>query len=321
MHCTLLVPQLLKGFGTATPGPSYLATLLARGDATELEATGADGWLCKRFGVHRQQDWPVAALTLPIDGGDPGSGYWLRCDPVHLQVHRNRMVLSAAEMPTAVEAAALFAALNAHFCGEGLLFHAGSSGRGYLRCAAPPDLATCPLADVDGGAIDACMPTGTDSGRWRRTLNEAQMILHAHPVNTARETRGLPAFNSLWLWGGGSAPPAAATARVHVWADDALARALAVRSALPDAPLPAHASAVCATGDDALVVLNAPRDAVSGAAIEHDWMAPCHAALRARHLRSLCIIATAAQRVRRFDITAAHLWRWWRRTPDIGRHD
>ena len=36
-------------------------------------------------------------------------------------------------------------------------------------------------------------------------LNEAQMVLHAHPVNEAREARGEPAVNSLWLWGAGRA--------------------------------------------------------------------------------------------------------------------
>jgi hypothetical protein len=231
------------------------------------------------------------------------------------------MHLSATEKPAPDEAAALVAALNAHFRDHGLHFHAGHDGRWYVHCDTPADLLTCPLADAAGGAIDACMPTGADSGRWRRTLNEAQMILHAHPVNAAREARGLLALNSLWLWGGGSAPLVTASARVHVWADDALARALAARCALPSDALPASAAAVHTRGADALVVLNPAHDAAAWNAIGRDWIAPCHAALRARRIRSLGIVATAAQQVRRYDITAAHLWRWWRRTPDLGAHD
>jgi hypothetical protein len=36
-------------------------------------------------------------------------------------------------------------------------------------------------------------------------MNEAQMILHDHPVNARRAARGLPPANSVWLWGFGVA--------------------------------------------------------------------------------------------------------------------
>ena len=50
------------------------------------------------------------------------------------------------------------------------------------------------------------MPTGEDAPAWRARLNEAQMLLHAHPVNAEREAAGLPAVASIWWWGGGAAP-------------------------------------------------------------------------------------------------------------------
>lgn len=54
---------------------------------------------------------------------------------------------------------------------------------------------------------------------WRRLVNELQMLWFDHPVNQAREARGLRPVNSLWLYGG--APPShvaapAATADVRV---------------------------------------------------------------------------------------------------------
>jgi hypothetical protein len=48
---------------------------------------------------------------------------------------------------------------------------------------------------------------------WRHAINEAQMVLHAHPVNQARQAAGQPVVNSLWPWGGGRLP--AATHRHH----------------------------------------------------------------------------------------------------------
>ncbi len=38
---------------------------------------------------------------------------------------------------------------------------------------------------------------------WRRCVNEIQMLWFGHPVNEAREARGQPAINTLWLSGNG----------------------------------------------------------------------------------------------------------------------
>ncbi len=35
------------------------------------------------------------------------------------------------------------------------------------------------------------LPQGADALAWHRVMNEAQMILHTHPVNVAREANGL----------------------------------------------------------------------------------------------------------------------------------
>ena len=50
------------------------------------------------------------------------------------------------------------------------------------------------------------LPTGEDGQAGARHLLEAQMVLHASAVNERRESRGALPVNSLWLWGGGSAP-------------------------------------------------------------------------------------------------------------------
>ena len=52
---------------------------------------------------------------------------------------------------------------------------------------------------TDGAADDAALA-------WRRCSNEIQMLWFGHPVNEAREERGLPAINTLWLSGNGAPP-------------------------------------------------------------------------------------------------------------------
>ena len=52
------------------------------------------------------------------------------------------------------------------------------------------------------------LPRGNDARLLERWMNELQMLLFAHPVNAAREARGLPPINVVWLWGFGSKFPA-----------------------------------------------------------------------------------------------------------------
>ena len=98
-----------------------LARLLSRARAERLPAITPEAWLCQAFEVERQQDWPVAPLTLAIDGGEPGGAYWLRADPVHLKVERNRLLLvdNALFDLTPTKRRRSPAALNRHFAATG----------------------------------------------------------------------------------------------------------------------------------------------------------------------------------------------------------
>ena len=333
MHCTLFVPDLLPAALREWPEPRphapRLAALLARGDATTTSTGDTEAWLCAEFGVARQNDWPVAPLTLTIDGGEPADHYWLRCDPVHLLMRQHRMVLSpAAGLPTADESEALIASLNAHFGGDGLLFVAGGAGRWYVRSEAHHNLTTHTLSQALNRDIDALMPAGADSRFWRRLFNEAQMLLHTHPVNAARESRGQHAFNSLWLWGGGTIAGSATTRHTQLWADDALARALAARANIPCAALPENGGELFTAGGNMLAVITALRDNTPDlpawcAAVEQfeqQWLLPCHAALQKGRLHGLTLVTTGTEHGKQFDLTRRHLWRWWRRARPLDDH-
>jgi hypothetical protein len=158
--------------------------------------------------------------------GETPIGRWACAGPVHLLAALDHLRLAApAPLPIGeAESAALVAGLNEQLAGSGFTLHAVPR-RGWL-CECPEDLeceAPEPAAAV-GDNLRNWLPTGRDARRVRAWLNEAQMILHEHPVNAARSARGDPPVNSVWLWGFGRAgQPSGTVGSVLVTDDDWLA--------------------------------------------------------------------------------------------------
>jgi hypothetical protein len=77
---------------------------------------------------------------------------------------------------------------------------------GYLRGAG--NLATAAVSPeiVDGRPPDEFMPGGEGQANHDGLLSELQMALHDHDVNLQRVANGRLPVNSLWIWGGGTAP-------------------------------------------------------------------------------------------------------------------
>src|SRR6266581_3591847 len=226
MHCELYIPDFFPPEGL--PRADSLAaaeTLIARGRRRRRSLVSPEAWLFGRFDVARQRDWPVAPYTLLADGEAPGPHYWMRADPVHLQLGRDSLGLtdSAAFHVSRAESEALVVALNRHF-GRTMLFHPLRPARWYVRIEKAPDMQTTPAAAARGAAIDDKLPSGPDAMRFHALMNEAQMLLHEHPVNAEREARGEPALNSVWFWGGGIIDSARGRPFSTVFGDDQLVR-------------------------------------------------------------------------------------------------
>jgi hypothetical protein len=177
-----------------------LQNMLGRGRSEMLEPVPLENLLCVSFGLSCQPDAPVAPISAAYDG--LAAGCWLRADPVNLDLQRDRLLLTGVQVDSG-EAAALCASLNEHFAGQGMEFSAPHPQRWYVRLDALPRIRTTPLSQVIGGDVRGVLPAGEDSARWHRLFNEIQMLLHAHPLNDAREARGEPTINSVWFWGCG----------------------------------------------------------------------------------------------------------------------
>lgn len=335
MHCHLLIPGLFPPFRPETRHAlrdlslPALATLLARGSRKTLPDDSMDAWLCRSFGVEKQHDWPVAAFTLLADGGNPGGDFWLLADPVHLQLQRDRLVLAdAANLDiTQEEASSLTAALNGHFAAAGMRFFPTRPGRWHLRPAHPPaHLETHSLETAIGRNIRNMLPGGPDGKYWHSLLNEIQMLLHRHPVNEAREQRGLPPVNSIWPWGGGVLPSNPPSPFTHIWTAYALARGLAVAAGTPCASVPETAMEwlpAAQAGSHHLVIL----DALSAPALhgdvhrwretlshlERDWFGPLRQALSRGKISRLTLTAFDSGQARSFSASRTDLWKIWLR--------
>lgn len=296
-----------------------LETLLARGSLQPCPAEGVEAAVCEALGITRQQDWPLAPIAVAADGGEAGDAYWLRADPVHLRVMRDSVVLAGGDLELSrQEADALAASVAGHFGGDfsPLPLH---PQRWYLRFSPAPRLTTTPLSVAVGRDIEPLQPQGQDALLFRARMNELQMLLHAHPVNQAREARGELAVNSLWLWGGGRQPSPPAFP-LPLYADNPELRALAAFCGTRSQALPAHPDTQL-LGAAGIVLLDAlTRSGQVGDAygwretlqkLEQDWFVPLRGMLRRIGPRGLRLVDPVNGKA--LHLLAGDGWRVWRR--------
>ena len=332
----LFLPQEI--FVDACTGLSVpvLEKMLARGKSEllplKVESTGTlEEWLCRTFGIARQLDEPIAPITLMADGVQPGTDYWLRADPVHLQMQRTQLFLHPDVPLNADEATQLCTSLNTHFAVEGLRFFSPHPQRWYLQMESMPVIVTRPLSQVAGRNVQTHLPKGQGALRWHKVFNEIQMLFFEHAVNQAREVRGDLPINSIWLWGGGHAVEQLARPYTKVCGDSFLAGAFAQAAGIPYQTLPDDLTRYVADRDgDVLIVweglrrpfqqgdLHAWRDSVQ--CLEQSYIAPLWKALRNGHIKQLSLNILNAGVVNRFVLTRSAVWKPWCLSKSLTRY-
>jgi hypothetical protein len=333
MQCTLFIPHLLSGRDFINEACrdlrlDSLRKFLARARRTAFGTIGTEAWLCQAFEVEQQLDWPVAPLTLVADGGDA----------VHLHANRGQLVLACAGNPwiTRQEADDLVAALNRHFADDGLHFLAPHPERWYLRLAHRPGISTHPPEAVAGADINAFLPQGKDALHWHKVFNEIQMLLHAHPVNEARDARGEPLINSVWLWGGGSKTAVRGRHFCAAWGNNVLAAALAAGADIHAAALPAGADEWLRAADTRpspahhLILHEEFARAMqqgdlaawrrAALALEQHWIAPLLTALWQKRIAAIALVAPGPASCLRFELDRLDLLRVWRASAPLSAH-
>ena len=331
---TLFVPSLFwpeSGDPDAYSGLRLpaLETLLSRGNAADSSCEHEPAWLCERFGVQKQTDWPVAPLAFAGDGGEPGAANWLCADPVQLRLHNDGLVLMAPETLeiSEDESHELTGALNRQFEAEGFVFHAQHPRRWYVKLPQAPNIRTVTLKQAIGRDVNCLLPEGEERLRWHRIFNEVQMLLHAHPVNAAREDRGVAVVNSLWFWGGGTLSGSSSNFDA-MQSDDPLAVGLARLAGIISAPLPVGGG--FAAGNNTLVELQDAehefmRGNVAGwrhalESLETLWFAPLYDGLRSGRIGKVVVATVADGRSHEWSVTRCARWQVWKRPRPLALH-
>lgn len=331
---TLFVPSLFWPETGATDAYGglrlpALETILSRGNAADSACENEPAWLCGRFGVQKQTDWPVAPLAFAGDGGEPGAAYWLHADPVHLRAHNDGLILLAPDVLKLAEdeSRALTMALNRQFEAEGLVFHASHPRRWYLKMPQAPRIRTVTLKEAIGRDVNRLLPEGEERLRWHRIFNEVQMLLHAHPVNTAREERGETLANSLWFWGGGTLP-ASNNPFDAIQSHDPLVIGLAILAGIIPAPLSGENG--FAAGNNTLVdIRDAEHEFLRGnvadwrralETLERRRFAPVLEELRSGSIGKAVVATVAQGRRHEWSVTRGFGWHLWKRPRALAHH-
>ncbi len=330
-HLTFYLPGLFSAPRSGA-GPensfSALETLLVRSEQEERNADrGYEEGLFALFGLGKEEntDLPVAAVTRTLDMGVIDHDWWLRADPVHLGLERDRLILADAQRLdiTREDANRLVAEIMEVFSADGWLLKAPRPERWYLKPARIPKITTTSLSRVVGRDIHPFLPCGLEGKSWHTTLNEIQILLHTTTVNSEREQNGKLPINSLWFWGGGQLPRITSASWTQVWSNEPISLSLARLSGTPGESVPNGFGDWCNRANNPgehLVVLDQAQCAVLYAdteqwndifhSLDRDWMSPLLEGLKSGVIASARLITDTGLN---FSLTSREARRWWRR--------
>ena len=337
----LTPPELASDLARALQVPS-LGMLLERNSShrvTEEDGSNRllphESWLSRAFSAGASgapsDSAPFAPAMMRALGVAQPEGYWYAVHPVHLQLTRTHMVLGDPRSLNLNEAdsRALFDLVKPYFDEVGKPLIYAEPDTWFMRADDWSELRTAsPDAAVNDNLAD-WMPEGAAKRDFRKLQNEVQMLWHEHPINEARQQRGLQPVNSFWLWAGAPASQGAAAARgsesafgaagtlavanspswLTLLADPAL-RAATVEQVLP---LPGDATVVLGE----LIPVGKAGDWSPWLAhmqqIEQQWFGPLLAALKAGRLGSLKLVFSSHLKLAEFTITKGSLRKFWRK--------
>lgn len=295
---TLLLPERRR-FAIDTISPA-IGKLLGRADRLADAEPGERAQLARYFEIS-PCPWPMAAMLREAEANDAADHAWLRADPVHVRPDMGgaRLLAWGNLGLKAVESESLLEQLLPLFDTAGFPISNTTPEHWYLqlpRAAPLPEFST-PEQGM-GEDVFRHLPDGPEGKRWRALLNEAQVILHNHPVNARRAAAGRLSANSLWFWGAGALPRAVnCQAQAIIGADDellALAKQARIATAMPEQ-------------GNVLIDLRRERD---WPGIEREYLG---VASRARCARYNSIVLDFADGAR-WRIAPGQGWRFWRRS-------
>jgi 2,3-bisphosphoglycerate-independent phosphoglycerate mutase len=154
---------------------------------------------------------PLEAASLKVKLAADDMAF--RCNLVTLKFEGSKVLMEdfSAGHITSEEAKKVVVDLDREMGTNEIRFYAGVSYRhlmvlknGAAKFSRLENLKISPPHDLTGREISSYLPQMEEP--ILSLMKESQRLLKNHPVNRAREARGLPPANSIWLWGQGRSP-------------------------------------------------------------------------------------------------------------------
>jgi 2,3-bisphosphoglycerate-independent phosphoglycerate mutase len=154
---------------------------------------------------------PLEAASLGVKLADDDIAF--RCNLVTLKFQGNKIVMEdfSAGHITDGEAKKVILDLNKEMATNEIRFYSGVSYRhlmvlknGAAKFSNLEKLELTPPHDIIGKEITTLLSQMKEP--VLALMSESQKLLKSHPINLARESKGLPPANSIWLWGQGRSP-------------------------------------------------------------------------------------------------------------------
>ncbi len=152
---------------------------------------------------------PLEAVSVGVDMKD--TDIIFRCNLVTVtdeeKYEDKKIIDHSADEITTEEARELIESVNKAFANDKFTFYPGVSYRHIMVWdKGPYDFTLTPPHDILERKVADYMPKGEGSEYIYDMMVKSYDILNNHPVNIAREKRGLKKANSIWIWGEGKKP-------------------------------------------------------------------------------------------------------------------
>jgi hypothetical protein len=217
-RATLVERVIGEDFQRTLPHERWIARQFGALSSASTASTGVAGATGtpsggRASGAAAADEAPLAPYMLRADGGEPGDATWACVQPVHVRIAHDHLVLidPASLDLSGDEASALLEVARPLIQELGVRIEAPKPARWYLSGDDFGTLAGASPLRASGRNIEIWLPHEAHSGErsraWMKLQNEVQMAWFEHPVNEAREARGLPAVNSIWFHAQGAARP------------------------------------------------------------------------------------------------------------------
>lgn len=274
--------------------------------------------LFQQLGIAKTLDDPLAALLQaaeqqvePLNTTDKSvhSPVWL-VQAVHMALQRDTFSLQEVLALTTDEYSTLTALFNSHFKTEGYRFFPSQHQYYWFLTTPRPIVASTHLAQaVLNQNVQLFQPTGSDAKTLRQLMNEAQMLLHEHPINGARAANQIAAVNSVWVSGGGGLPTVFNSPIDALIGDSALIKGLSASTTLVS--YPGIKTALAASAKHTVLLANTMRDVA--------WDA-IHYAVKRNKIKHISIYLPVGNGSLHLQLTPLDYLKFWRKAHSLDMH-